>query len=250
MPDDTTVPVLERLEHLLATTGAHLQSLKRLGSDRQQNSRVRDLLEKKIAFENKKSSDQLTLEEETLIAGKSHWSCIDEQKRIAQELDRIAEEVRPGLLREVWPLLPALEIDYPKTRGFGRRFRELLNDIPDDRMETEWLSFLLDLDSLLRDAHSKVSASRSLAQGTARRSRATNTAPYGPRSIHSPPAAAKLKAFMLEHGLNQRELQERMSRVSTKTISKFLNRAVAIPSVLDEIAITMGTTKDKLLSDE
>ena len=160
MPDDTTVPVLERLEHLLTTTGAHLQSLKRLESDRLRNSRIRDLLEKKAAFENKKSSDRLTSEEETLIAGKS-YQYIGEQNRIAQELDRIAEEVRPHLLRKVWPLFPAVEIDYPKTRGFEQEFRALAGELPDDSRETEWLTrFLLRLDTLLRDARDKAYGER------------------------------------------------------------------------------------------
>ncbi len=41
-----------------------------------------------------------------------------------QELDRIAEEVRPGLLHEVWPMLRALEIDYvPMPSELATEFR-------------------------------------------------------------------------------------------------------------------------------
>lgn len=166
MPDDTTAPVLERLEHVLATSDALLQSVKRLESDRLRNSTVRDLLEKKTAFENKKSSDRLTPEEETLIAGKSYQSYIDEQERIVQELERIAEEVRPNLLRKVWPLLPALEIDCPKTRGFEQRFRALLEELPDDSKEAKCPPyFLLRLDTLLRDARDKAYGERTSLSG-------------------------------------------------------------------------------------
>jgi hypothetical protein len=76
----------------------------------------------------------------------------------------------------------------------------------------------------------------------------TEGARCGPRSVHTPSAAAKLRDYMSEHAFSQRGFSESIGRkVSTRTISKFLKTAVASPLVLDEIAAAMNISKEDLL---
>lgn len=71
----------------------------------------------------------------------------------------------------------------------------------------------------------------------------------GPRSVHVPQVAAKVKEHIRQHGVTRGEFARR-AKVSAKTIGKLLNDKVATPSTLDEIARAMKTTKEELLMHE
>jgi hypothetical protein len=66
-------------------------------------------------------------------------------------------------------------------------------------------------------------------------------------SIHSPSAAAKMKAYMEAKALNQTEFAIKAG-TTDKTIRKFRQTGKVKRSILSDIAKAMGTTKEELLS--
>jgi hypothetical protein len=236
-----------QLDRLIATTEELLQRIKLIEQEHERNLRSR-----------------AELIENSLTAGpskESYQPFIDEAARLAHERHDIATSIRPGLFRQVWKLFPALEIDYPAAYGTKGQYAELLQHVPEDEREDGWaLDFLLGLASLLRNARTHLTsdteaermghgedspqAIQTTGKNITARARGARS-----RSMHVPQAATKLTLFMEGRGLNPRLLSERMGKkVSDKAIRQLLNTGWAVPSVLADIASTMGIKPEELLS--